>query len=154
VFDVARVEAGVAHDLHPFRWDVGNYSRDEIESGTGDSDALVGVGVDVPVGDQLPIIVGDVRGGQRSMTEIAADVSGGIEAFWVEAVGVDLVAAVVVVALIDSLLQLPIEGTSLTEVLAEQVAPLRPGDRRAVCRSLSTGRLSGRLWSSPGGRGV
>jgi hypothetical protein len=57
------------------------------------------------------------------VTEIAADVLGGIEAFWIEAVGVDLVAAVVVVALIDSLLQLPVEGMSLTEVLAEQVAP-------------------------------
>jgi hypothetical protein len=59
-FDVARVEAGVAHYLHPLRWDMGNHSRDEIEGGTGDGDALAGVGVDVPVGDQLPIIVGDV----------------------------------------------------------------------------------------------
>ena len=44
------------------------------------------------------------------MTQVAADVSGGVETLRVEAVGVHLVAAVVVVALIDGLSQLLVEG--------------------------------------------
>ena len=45
------------------------------------------------------------------MTEIAADVFGGVEAFWVEAIGLDLIPAIVAVALIDGLSQLLVEGT-------------------------------------------
>ncbi len=39
-FDVAGVETGVAHHLHPLRWDVGDHAGDEVEGRTGDGDAL------------------------------------------------------------------------------------------------------------------
>ena len=35
-FDVADIEAGVAHCLHSLRWNMRNHSRDEIESGASD----------------------------------------------------------------------------------------------------------------------
>ena len=58
------------------------------------------------------------------MAEVAADVFGGIEALGVEAVGFDLVAAMVAVSLIDGFSQFVVEGASLAEMLAQEVAPL------------------------------
>ena len=57
------------------------------------------------------------------MAEVTPDVAGGFESLWVEAVGVYLVAAMVAVSLIDCLAQFRVVRASLTEVLAEQVAP-------------------------------
>jgi hypothetical protein len=57
------------------------------------------------------------------VAEIAADVFGGIKALGVEAIGFDLIAAMVAVSLIDGFSQLVVEGTSLAEMLAQQVAP-------------------------------
>jgi len=67
-------------------------------------------------------------------TQVAADVFGGIEALWIEAVGFDLVATMVVVSLIDGLSQLLVEGTSLSEALAEEVAPF--GSQTATRQSV------------------
>ena len=96
-----------------------DHTRDKVEGGAGDGNAPVRVGVDVPVGDELAVIVGDVRSGEGRMAEIAADVFGGIKAFWIEAIGFDLIAAMVVVALVDGLAQLVVEGTRLAEMLAQ-----------------------------------
>ena len=123
-FHVAGVQTGVADHLHSLRWNMGDHARDEVESGTGDGDTPAGGSVGVPVGNELTVVVGDAGGGQGRVTQVAADVFGGIEAFWIEAVGVDLVAAMVVVASIDGLSQLLVKGTCLSKVLTEEVAPL------------------------------
>jgi hypothetical protein len=39
---------------------MGNHTRDKVESGAGDGDTLTGVGIDIPVGDELTVVVGDV----------------------------------------------------------------------------------------------
>ena len=57
------------------------------------------------------------------MAQVAANVPGGFEALGVEAVGVDLIATMVAVPLIDGPSRLLVEGTRLSEVLAEEVAP-------------------------------
>ena len=67
---------------------------------------------------------GDGDGDSCRVPWIAADVFGGIEAFWIEAIGFDLVTTVVTVSLVDGFLQRLVEGASLAETLAEEVAPL------------------------------
>ena len=59
-FDVAGVEASVAHCLHAFRRDVRDHARDKVKSGAGDGNTLVSVGVDILVRDELAVVVGDV----------------------------------------------------------------------------------------------
>jgi hypothetical protein len=65
---------------------MGNHAGDKVEGSASNGDALVRVGVDVPVGDELAIVVGDVRGSEWRVAEIATDVFGGIEALGVETV--------------------------------------------------------------------
>jgi len=122
-FDVASVQASVAHDLHAFLGELRNQARDEVEGGAGDGDALAGVSVGVEVGDHLTIVTDYVGGSQGRVTEVTPDVFWGIKAFGIEAIGVDLVAAMVTIALGNGPLQLAVVGASLSEVLAEQVSP-------------------------------
>ena len=118
-FDVARVEAGVAHYLHSFRRNMGNHAGDKVESGAGNGDTLTGGSVSVPVGDGLAIIVSDAGGSQGRVAQVTADVFGGIEALGIEAVSVDLVATVVTVSLLYGLSKCVVVGTSLAEMLAQ-----------------------------------
>ena len=57
------------------------------------------------------------------MAQVAADVSSGIETFGIEAISVDLVAAMVTIALGNGPLQLAVVGASLSKVPAKQVSP-------------------------------
>jgi hypothetical protein len=59
-FDVAGIQASVAHCLHSLRRDVRDHTRDKVEGRAGNGNALVRVGIDVPVGDELTVVVGDV----------------------------------------------------------------------------------------------
>jgi hypothetical protein len=76
-FYVAGVETSVAHCLHSLRWNMGNHSRDKVEGRASDGstslttggDALPGLGVDVPIGDELTVVVGDVRSGEWGVTQ-------------------------------------------------------------------------------------
>jgi gamma-glutamyl:cysteine ligase YbdK (ATP-grasp superfamily) len=71
-FYVAGVETGITYHLHSLWWDVRDHSRDEVEGRVGNGstslttggDALTGVGVDVPVGNELTVEVGDVQSGE------------------------------------------------------------------------------------------
>jgi hypothetical protein len=59
-FDVAGIEASVAHELHPLWGKMGDEARDEVEGGAGDDDALTGVSIRVPVGDLLTVVANQV----------------------------------------------------------------------------------------------
>ncbi len=61
--NVARVEPGVAHHLHPFGRNMNDEPGDEVEGGAGDGLLHTGGGVDIPVGDLLAVLSGDVRSG-------------------------------------------------------------------------------------------
>ena len=70
-FYVAGVETSVAHCLHSLRWNMGHHSRDKVEGRASDGDALLpGLGVDVPIGDELTVVVGDVRSGEWEVTRL------------------------------------------------------------------------------------
>jgi hypothetical protein len=99
MFEVAGIEAGIVYHLHAFRRDVGDQEKDEIQSGAGERFALVCGGVGVPEGNLLSGLAS-----QRGIAEIAADIFGSLEAFWVETLGIDLEATMVVVALGDGVL--------------------------------------------------
>jgi len=49
---------------------VRDHSQDEVEGRVGNGDALTGVGVDVPVGDELTVVVGDVQSGEWGVTRM------------------------------------------------------------------------------------
>ena len=133
-FDVAGVETGVAHDLYALWGNMRDEARNEIESRAGDSDALSGVSVCVEVGDHLTIVTDYVGGSQGRVTEVTPDVFCGIKAFGIEAIGVDLVAAMVTIPLPNGLPQLVVVGASLSKVFAEQIAPFggQAGGRQVV----------------------
>ena len=54
---------------------------------------------------------------------VAADVPSGIETLWIETVGVDLVAAMVAIPLLNRLAELVIKGANPAQLVAEEVAP-------------------------------
>ena len=81
--DGARVQAGIAHQLHAFGRDMDDQVRDEVEGRAGDGLFHVGGGVDMPVRDLLPVVSGQMGSGQGRVAQIASDTRSvcGIEAF-------------------------------------------------------------------------
>jgi hypothetical protein len=121
--DRTRVEAGIAHQLHTFRGDMRYETRDEVESRAGDGLLRLCRGVKIPIGDLLAIVAGQMGSRERWVTEVAPNVLRGIEAFGIEAVGVDLKAVMIDVSLGNDALQGGIMRPALAQALAEQVAP-------------------------------
>ena len=104
MFEVAGIKTGAAHHLHALGMDVVNQEGDEIQSGAGHRLALVCGSVDIPKSNLLSIVAGQMGSCERGMAEIAADVFGSFEAFWVKTLGIDLEATMVVIALGDGAL--------------------------------------------------
>ena len=104
MFEVAGIEAGVAYHLHALGRHVGKKARDEIQGGAGHRLAQVCGSVDVPKGNLLSSVAGQMGSCQRGMARVAADVFGSFEAFWIETLGIDLEATMVVVALGNGML--------------------------------------------------
>ena len=102
-FDIAGVEASIAYHLQAFGRDMGDHVGDKVKSRASDGDALVDVGVDVPIGDLLTVVVGDVRSGEWGVAQVTPDVLGGSETLGIETVGIDLKATVIAVALLNRL---------------------------------------------------
>ena len=123
MFEVAGIEAGVAHHLHALGRNVGDQERDEIQSRAGHRLAQVCGSVDIPKDNLVSIVAGQMGSCQRRMAKIAADVFSSIEAFRVETLGIDLETTMVMVTLGDGALQIRIMGVRLTQGLAEQVTP-------------------------------
>ena len=69
VFEVAGIEAGVAHHLHAFGRNVGYQERDEIQSGAGYRLALVCGSVDVPKGNLQSSVADQMGSCQRGMAQ-------------------------------------------------------------------------------------